>query len=162
MGLARRRESSFSRSLNFSVSLVFFWEFHKICKILKFHVPQSLLRDWLHDWSSGGEKKNYIVYCLVCIFIIISISIFFCCFIKLSLSQPQVSPFVHSPHPTEGEGEGWASGRLLLVAGCQVKPRHLENQYSGRKRYSNIQCLEHDARQIHARNNVRFVKQWRK
>ena len=116
--------SSFSRSLNFSVSSVFFQEFHENREIHEFHVLRSLLRDWLHNWSLGSEKK--IVPCIVCfayslaVVVLCSLVVLNCLYLS-----PWVSPFVLSPpHPTAGEGEGWASGCLGLVACCQVKPRH--------------------------------------
>ena len=90
-GFAGAQEFSFSESSNFSVSSVCFQEFRAIHKICKFRVPRSLPGDWLCNWSSGSEEKNCIVYHLGCIFTIVIVSnssVFLCCFIKLSLSQP--------------------------------------------------------------------------
>jgi len=54
----------FSVSLNFSMSSVFFWEFHEICEIRYFCIPRSLLGDWLCNWSSGNEKKIVVLFVL--------------------------------------------------------------------------------------------------
>jgi len=79
-------------------------------------------RDWLCNWSSGGQKKciNYVLlglcvyycYCCCCCYS------FLYCFIKLSLSQP--TGFTSCPVQKK-----WVSGYVALVAGCQVKPQQL-------------------------------------
>jgi len=112
-------------SSNFSWSLILFQELCRIREIHEFCVLWLLLRRW---------EKKCIVYCLLCIFVIISGSstirrrrsrrrrrrrISFVVLLNCLYLNPQVFPFVHSsPHPTEGEEEGWESGCLVLS--CQL------------------------------------------
>ena len=114
-----------------------FWKFHEVCE---FRVPW--ISDWL--WISHQVvRKNCIVHCLFCIFIIIIsfitiittttttittfivviiiiiiilvISMYFVVLLNCLYPRPGDLSFVYSsPNPTVGEGEGWASGSLVL------------------------------------------------
>jgi len=88
-------------------------------------VPRSLLRDRLCNQLSHSEK-NCIVYRLFCVFFFYDYYYysFPYCLLKLSLSQPMSFAFCPFSSPSHCGGEKWASGCLVLVAGCQVKPRH--------------------------------------
>jgi len=74
------------------------------------------------NWSLGGEK---VVYSLFCVFIIIdnihsSISISFVVLLNCLHLNPRVSPFVYFSSPScWGEGEERAGSRL--VHSCQLQ-----------------------------------------
>jgi len=87
-----------------------------------------LLKDWLHNWSSGGEK-NCLVSSLFCILlfifdvddvIVVIIIVIIIIIIVVLLSclylNPQVLLFVHSPsHPT---GVGGGASEWLRDPSC--------------------------------------------
>jgi len=99
--------------------------------------PQSLLRDWLRNQSSGSEK-NCIGHNLFCIFIIMVVIIpSFVVLLNCLYLNPGVLLFVCSPLHPAGRKER-ATGCVVLVAGCQDKPRQhisVKTQHStwGRK-----------------------------
>jgi len=70
--------------------------------------------------SLGGEK---IVFCIVCLVGMVVIGIIRISFVVLNCLylNPQASPFVHFSSPSCGgwQGEGWASGCLVLS--CQLQ-----------------------------------------
>ena len=116
----------FPRSSNFSVSSVFLRSVMKLMKSTGFKFHSHYSRTGYAIGHQVVRKKMY-QYGWFCIFIFsISISIFLCCFIKLSLSQPMSFTFCPFSSPSHwGEGEGCASGCLVLVAGYWVKPRQI-------------------------------------
>ena len=133
MGVGQGEGILFLVSLKFSASSTFFCEFGKFCEFLwVLRLPWSLLRDWLHNQASGGEK-DCIVYSLFSIFIIIIIIFitttiiiihFFVFLLNCLYLNPQVLLFVHSPpHPTAGVG-GERAALWCLVVSCQLKPWH--------------------------------------
>jgi len=77
-----------------------------------------------HDHCLGWQLITgwwEIVLCITCILVIITLS-YFCCPVKLSLSQPTSCAFlsISPPHPTAGGSERAAV--WCLAAGCWVKP----------------------------------------
>jgi len=79
------------------------WETCRFCDRCSGTGCESVIRWW----------ENCIVYSLFCIFIIISI--YFVVLLNCLYLSPRVLPSVHSPpHPAGGEGEGRASGCLVL------------------------------------------------
>ena len=103
-----------SSSLTFSESSVFFKSFAKFMK--------SASSRFYSCCSSGtgcesviGWWEDCIVYSLFCIFIVISSRISFVALLNCLYLNPWVFPFVHFSCPSHwGEGEGWASGCLVL------------------------------------------------
>jgi len=73
------------------------------------------------NWSSGGKK---IIYSLFCIFIIIIIfsSICFVVLLNCLYLNPQVLLFVHFSSPCCLSGRGERVAAWCLVASCQVRP----------------------------------------
>jgi len=96
----------------------FFCEFGDFCEICDFGDTLKIYELWethgFHDHCSGtgyatgcqAVRKNFIVYSLFCIFIIIS-NISFIVLLSCLYLKSAVLPFVHSPpHPTRVEWEG--------------------------------------------------------
>jgi len=72
-----------------------------------------MLRDWLSNQSSGGEK-NCIVYSLFCIFVFIIIIII--------IIIPFFVVFLNCLYLNRLGGWGQQAAVWCLVAGCWVKP----------------------------------------